>query len=105
MLDFGLFKIRTDIFLLILSVILMVLQIILCAKLRSKLIKLLPIIVLSSVTLVFTVLIFVFDGWDSIGFLLLAIWSAFLLAMCGVAWAVWYLFKKIKSRKKNEVSL
>lgn len=99
MIDLGLFKIRTDIFLLILSVILLALQLFLCAKIKNRLLRLLPVLVLFTLTLVFTVLIFVFDGWDSVGFLMLAIWTALLLTVCGVAWLMWWLLIKLKRRK------
>ena len=98
MLDFGLFEIRTDIFILILSVLTVIVQLFLCAKIKKLIIRLIPTIVLATVTVVFTILIFVFDGWDSVGFLLLAVWTAFLLGACGAAWALWWLLTKLKKK-------
>ena len=98
MLDFGLFEIRTDIFILILSVLTVIVQLFLCAKIKKLIIRLIPTIVLATVTVVFTILIFVFDGWDSVGCLLLALWTAFLLGASGVAWAVWWLLTKMKKK-------
>lgn len=100
MLDFGIFEIRTDIFLLIVSVIFLLLQIFLCLKVKNVVLRLLPTAFFAVLTTVFAVMIFLVDGWDSIGFLFLAICSAFLLFACGIGWGIWAIFKKSQIRKR-----
>ena len=89
MLDFGLFEVRTDIFILFMSVLTLILQVLLCFGIEKLWIRLLPSCLLFSVTAVFAVLVFASDGWDSIGFLLLALWAALLLVASGLGWAIW----------------
>ena len=89
MLDFGLFEIRTDIFILLMSVLTLILQVLLCFGIKKLWIRLIPPCLLTFITAVFTMLIFVFDGWDSIGFLLLALWTAILLVASGLGFGIW----------------
>lgn len=106
MLHFGSFSIRTDIFVLILSVALTAIQLLLCFKVKNKLIRLIPVILFSFLTAIFFVLIFVFEGWDSLGFLVLAICSAVILAACGIAWGIWWVVsKKLLQSKNTEAKL
>ena len=100
MLDFGIFKIKTELFLLIVAVLLFLLQLFLCFKVKSLKLRLLPLIVLGAMIAIFVVLIFLTDGWDSLGFLVLAIWTALLLVPCGIGWLVWAIIKKLKNSNK-----
>ena len=97
MLHFGSFNIRTDIFVLILSVVILTVQFLFCFKVKNTIVRLIPVCLFSCLTLVFTALIFVFEGWDSLGFLLLAICSAVLLLVCGLGWGIWRLVKNRKN--------
>ena len=101
MLDFGIFKIRTDIFLLIVAILLFLLQLFLCFKVKSLKLRLLPLIVLGAMIAVFTILVFLTDDWDSLGFLVLAIWTAIQLIPCGLGWLTWRIAKKIKDKKQS----
>lgn len=100
MIDFGIFKIKTELFLLIVAVLLFLLQLFLCFKVKSLKLRLLPILILGAMIAVFVVLIFLTDGWDSLGFLVLAIWTAILLIPCGIGWGVWTIAKKRKNSTK-----
>ncbi len=97
MIDFGIFEIKTELFLLILAVLTLVLQLVLSFKVRSLALRLLPATLFAVSTAVFFVLVFVTDGWDSLGFLLLALCTAMLLAVCGIGFAVWAIVKKRKN--------
>ena len=97
MIDFGIFEIKTELFLLILAVLTLALQLFLCFKVRSLALRLLPAILFAVSTAVFFVLVFATDGWDSLGFLLLALCTATLLAVCGIGFAVWAIVKKRKT--------
>ena len=96
MLAFGIFEIKTEVFLLILAVLTLALQLFLCFKVRSLALRLLPAILFAVATVVFFTLVFLTDGWDSLGFLLLALCSAMLLAMCGIGWGIWGILRHRK---------
>ena len=101
MLHFGSFEIRTDVFLLILFFLVFFVQLLLCFKVKNLVVRLIPSCLFALMTAVFFVLIFVFDGWDSLGFLLLAICTASLLLACGIAWCVCWITHRSKRSKIN----
>ena len=94
MLDFGFFKMPTDLFLLILAIFLIALQLLFCFKVKNKIISIIPVGLFVALTAVFGVIVFVLDGWDSIGCLVLAIWSALMALACGIGFGVWWLIRK-----------
>ena len=98
MLHFGFLDIRTDIFVLLLSIILVLLQMFLCFKVKKKTIRLIPVYLTLVLTIVFTTLGFIFDGWDGFGFFFLAICSAVLLVCSGIGWGIWAIVKKARGR-------
>jgi len=65
---------------------------------KLQLVKI-PVILLLILTVVFSVLIFVSDGWDSVGFIFLAICSFSLLVVCGIGWLIWFIARKSKIKK------
>lgn len=99
MLDFKIFEIRTDIFILIVSLSFFLAQLLLCFKKLRLRIRLIPVFFWAGITGAFVILMPFFDGWDAVGFLLLAVWSAIVLLFCGLAWAVWAIVKKINNKK------
>lgn len=98
MLHFGPLDIRTDIFVLFLSVLTGSLQIILCFKVKKKGICLLPVYLLSVMSIVPAGLGILFDGWDRVGFFFLAACCAIQLLCCGIGWGVWAIVRQIKTR-------
>ncbi len=102
MLHFGSFDIRTDVFVLIMFVVVFLVQLLLCFKVKNQVIRLIPTYLFLDLTVIFAVLTFVFDGWDSVGFLFLAICTAALLFSCGIGWGVWWFVNRRKQKKGNE---
>ncbi len=100
MLDFELFEISTDLFLFIVSVLVLTVQLFFCFKIKSAFLRLLPAVLLFTVALTFFCLVFIFDGWDALGFLLLSMWTGILLLVDGLAWAIWAIIKKLKNKQK-----
>ncbi len=96
MLHFGPINIRTDIFVFILFFAFLLLQILLCSKVKSKLLRLIPVLLFSGASVIFAITAFFFDGWDTVGFLFLAICSAVLLIACGIGWLIYCFVKKQK---------
>lgn len=80
-------------------VVLLPVQLLLCFKVKSKAIRLLPVILLSIATLFFIVMAITIPGWNGLGYVFLAIFTGFMVFMCGVAWGIWAITKLIKKRK------
>ena len=102
MLHFGSFEIETDIFVYIVAVIVLLVQLLLCFKVKNKHIRLMPVYLFSLLTAVFRMLSFVFDDWDRVGFVVLAVCAAFFLLVCGAAWAIWRFVKRRKENKDKK---
>ena len=79
-------------------VVLLPTQILLCFKVKSS-VRLLPVIVLSILTICFAIMSIVISGWDGLGYIFLAIFSGFMLLMCGIGWGVWAIIKR-KNQKQ-----
>ena len=82
-------------------VVLLPIQLLLCFKVKSRVIRLLPVILLSIPTIIFTVMSVAITGWDGLGYIFLAIFTGFMLLMCGVGWGIWAISKLIKKKKGN----
>ena len=76
MLHFGSLDIRTDVFVLLLCVIVMLLQIFICFKVKRKIVRLMPMWLTLILTVVFVILGFILGGWDGFGFFFLFLLSA-----------------------------
>ncbi len=76
--------------------ILLPLQLLLCFKVKSIIIRLLPVTVLSISAVYFLVMSAVITGWDGVGYLFLSIFAGFMLFMCGVGWGIWGITKLLK---------
>ena len=94
MLHFGTVDIRTDIFVLILFFAIILLQLLICFKVKSKILCLLPVIIFACASVILAVASLFFDTWDTVGFLFLAICSALLLIACGIGWWIWKMICK-----------
>lgn len=94
MLHFGAFDIRTDVFVLLLSVLWVLLQLLICLKVKKKHVRLMPVYLALALTVVFAALGIIFDGWDALGFFFLAICSAILLADSGIGWGIYAIVRK-----------
>lgn len=75
---------------------LLAIQLLLCFKVRSIVVRLLPVIALSILSIYFIIMTAVTGEWSSLGFALLAIFSTFLLLVCGVGWALWAIIRQKK---------
>jgi hypothetical protein len=109
MFDVRLGGIQLTIFVIIFSaLVLLPIQLLLCFKVRSRLIRLLPVMLLSVPVVIFAVLSYVVIGWDAIGYLFLAIFAGVMLAACGIGWGIWAiatLMKRRQSKSKNRPAL
>ena len=71
-------------------------QLLLCFKIRKIVIRLLPVMVLSVLTAVLSLLAAVTSGWDSLGYIVLAVFTGIMLLVCGGAWGIWAIVKRMK---------
>ena len=79
-------------------VVLLPLQLLLCFKVEKLLFRLLPIIILSILTIAFVAMNFLMPGWDNLVYLFLAVFSGFMIFMCGVGWGIWAISVKAKRK-------
>ena len=79
------------------SVLIMIpLQLFLCFKVRNLLIKLLPIITFLILIISFFCMSQFAEGWDGLGYIILAMFAGILLVACVFAWIIWFVVKRIK---------
>lgn len=79
-------------------------QLLLCFKVRSVIIRLLPLIALFILTALFTYGTITVNGWDGLGYLLLAFLTAILFGVCCVCWAVFGIVRYVKKRRSRETT-
>ena len=96
MLDFGWFEIRSDIFVLTICVVSLLLQTLLCFKVRRTWPRLIPAGLFFCLAAGFTLAAHFMDGWDRFGMFILALCAALPLAACGLGWGIWWLIRRRK---------
>lgn len=99
---FGSFEIRTDALILIAALVVIFVQLFLCFKGKNTSVRLMFVYIFSALTVVFTILAVVFDGWNRFAFALFAVCAAFFLLVCGAAWAIWRLVKRRRENKDKK---
>ncbi|MBQ7920085.1 MAG: hypothetical protein IJ324_09125 [Lachnospiraceae bacterium] len=77
-------------------VLLLPIQLLLCFKVKSRTIRLLPVIILSVLVVTFIVMCLANPGWDGLVYIFLAIFAGIMMFMSGIGWAIWAIVKKIK---------
>lgn len=87
------------------GVVLLLIQLLLCFKVKNKVIRLLPAILLSIFTIFFVAMASTATDWENLGYIFPAIFIGFMWFMCGMAWGIWAIIKLIKKKKDNESNL
>ena len=72
----------------------LILQLLLCFKVKKIFIKLLPIALLIVLTIIFSICSASINGWDGFSYLFFAFLSFGLILVCGVGWGVWAIIRK-----------
>lgn len=72
----------------------LLLQLLLCFKVKRTFIKLLPIALLIVSTIVFSICSASINGWDGLGYLFFALLSFGLIFICGIGWGFWAIAPK-----------
>ena len=87
---------------LVLSVgVLLLIQLLLCFKVKNKNIRLLPVILLSIVTIFFVAMASTATDWENLGYIFPAIFIGFMWIACGMVWGIWAIIKLVKKKKDN----
>ena len=81
------------------GVVLLLIQLLLCFKGKNKVVRLLPAVLLSIVTIFFIVMAATATDWENLGYIFPVIFIGFLWFMCGMAWGIWAIIKFIKKKK------
>lgn len=85
----------------------LLIQLILCFKVKSKILRLLPILALILISAALILLCMVSTGWDSLAYALYAVFAGVLLIICGLGWGIWWVTKRIQAKKiqaKNSIN-
>ena len=87
---------------LVLSVgVLLLIQLLLCFNVKNKNIRLLPVILLSIVTIFFVAMASTATDWENLGYIFPAIFIGFMWIACGMVWGIWAIIKLVKKKKGN----
>ena len=73
-------------------------QLLLCFKVKSRVIRLLPVIVLAVLTVFFVVKSVTNTDWEAFGNIFLAVYSGLMLLMCGVGWGIWAVSRFVRKK-------
>ena len=84
-----------------LVVALLPIQIFLCFKTTGRVIRILPVIILSMLTFRYYFMGIISSGWDTLGYMLIAFFTGSVLFLCGISWGVWAIIKYIKKKKSD----
>jgi len=82
-------------------VVLLLIQLLLCFKVKNKVIRLLPAILLSIFTIFFVAMASTATDWENLGYIFPVIFIGFMWLVCGMAWGIWAIIKLVKKKKGN----
>ena len=77
-------------------IVVLPIQLVLCFKVKSKIVRLLPVIILTALTIVSAVAAAVGTDWDVLFYLICAVYFAIMLFVCGFGWGIWAIIKKAR---------
>ena len=99
MLSIGSFQLSTEFWVCLIATLLFALQLFLCFKVKRIWLRILPTIIAFATTVVFSAMIFITDGWDAIGYLILALCAAIMTAVTALALIIYAIITAIRKRK------
>lgn len=83
------------------SIVILLIQLLFCFKVRNTVIRLLPVILFSIFTIFFVAMASTSTGWDNLGYIFITIFIGDMWLMCGMAWGIWAIIKFIKKKKTD----
>ena len=75
---------------------LFIVQLIFCFKAERAFFKLLPVLLCLLAGIAFLICVFVMEGWNALGFLILAIYCGFAVLVCVASWIVFGITRFFK---------
>ena len=82
------------------AVVLLPFQLFLCFKVKKLILRLLPVTALFVLASAFIISSFTASGWDAIGYILLALFTGFMIIACGIGWGIWAIYRVIKKSSR-----
>ena len=80
-------------------VVVLPIQLALCFKVKSKILRLLPVVVLSILAVAAAIAAATSIDWDALFYLICAVYLGIMLFICGIAWGIWALVVFIRKKK------
>ena len=74
-------------------IVVLPIQLVLCFKVKSKLIRLLPVIIFSVLSATAAIATATRTDWDAIFYLICAVYLAIMLLVCGIGWGSWAIVR------------
>lgn len=100
MFDIWIGEINATVLILILSlVIVLPVQLLLCFKVRSRMVRLAPVIGFLLLGEICLLMDLAASGWDGLGYIICAIYAAFMMLICGIGWAIWAVISCVKKNR------
>ena len=83
-------------------VVLLPLQLLLCFKVKRKGIRLIPVTLFFVLAAVLAMISAAVGGRTGLVYLFLAMFSGFMLLICGAGWGIWAVFRLIQQKKSGD---
>ena len=82
-------------------VVVLPVQLLLCFKAKSRLARLIPIILFCALGVASTLMALNATGWDNVGYIFFAIYAALMILLCGIGWGIWGIVNIKRKRSKS----
>ena len=102
MIHIGSLAVKTEVFVLLCSLFVMFCQLILCFKVKLIYLRIAPAVLLIAATVILLLMAYTAEGWDGLGYLVLALFALCLLVFCGVGWLIWAIVNALMVRKRKK---
>lgn len=92
----------TQLVMIVTAVVILPVQLLLCFKVKSLIIRFIPLIALFILAVAAIITYKDAVGWDGLGLVLVMMYEAFMLLMCGFGWGIWGLSNVVKKIARNK---
>ena len=76
-------------------------QLALCFKVKSKIVRLMPVIILSVLTVIAAIASATRVDWSALFYLIFAVYLGIMLFVCGIGWGIWAIVMHIRNKKNR----
>ena len=78
------------------AIFILPIQLLLCFKSNKTIVRLIPMVILGSLLLLFTVLRFITVDWSALFYLICSVFCLIMLAFSAIGWSIWAIITKTK---------